>query len=314
MAAVALSAALDMWGLVELEKLAYAAVGAPFAAGLADAGGRAAERFRVVADRRRVDEDEKQKIEEVINEVVNAPLKRERPFSKLTSLENLPPPLVELSKALTRVKDEVEKDAAVVAALVLYKTLINNAKAYEEWAELYRWARGLVERQEFTVAAGDIKRLRGAQSRLEEVAEEVRRELNRVLVLYSQSNFYKERPDLLHKLKQLLEVDIEKAEGLAEARHGELSKYSDANMGPRSTRLFSPWREAGYTDTSPRCLWARGLWRMLCCRRQEAPTKRLGTSPEDVARLWNHLTQVGARGLWVSQAGRIEPPLCFCGS
>jgi hypothetical protein len=34
-------------------------------------------------------------------------------------------------------------------------------------------------------------------------------------VLYSQSGFYKERPDLLNKLKQLLEVDPGKAEELA---------------------------------------------------------------------------------------------------
>jgi hypothetical protein len=233
MAAVALSAALDMWGLVELEKLAYAAVGAPFFAGLAETGGKAAERFRVVADRRRVDENEKQKIEEIINEVINAPLKRERPFSKLTSLENLPPPLVELSKALTRVKDEVEKDAAVVATLVLYKTLINNAKAYEEWAELYRWARGLVERQEFTVAAGDIERLRGAHRRLEEAAEEVRRKLNGVLVLCSQSGFYKEKPNLLDKLKQPLEVDLGEAEELAKARVNELYELGGVNMGTK---------------------------------------------------------------------------------
>ena len=179
--AVALSAALNIWGLVEMEKLAHAAFGAPFVAGLADAGGKAAERFGAVVERWRVDENEKkQKIEEVINEVVNAPQKRERPFSKLTSLENLPKPLVELRKALTRVKDEAEKDAAVVATLVLYKTLINNAEAYGEWAEVYKWARGLVERQEFTVTAGDIERLREAQKRLEEAAEDVRRELNRV--------------------------------------------------------------------------------------------------------------------------------------
>jgi len=169
--AVALSAALNMWGFVELEKLAYAAVGAPFVAGLANAGGRAAERFKTLAERWKVDESEKKMIEGVIKEIINAPLKRERPFSKLTGLKNLPEPLVELRKALTRVENEVEKDAAVVAALVLYKTLVKNAEAYGEWAELYRWARGLVERQEFTVAAGDIKRLRGSQMRLEEVAE-----------------------------------------------------------------------------------------------------------------------------------------------
>ena len=169
----------------------------------------------------------------VINEIINAPLNGERLFSKLTSLENLPKPLVELRKALTRVKDEVEKDAAVVAALVLYKTLINNAKAYGEWAELYKWARSLVGRGEFTVAAGDIERLRGSHRRLEEVAEEVRRELNRLLVLYSQSDFYKEKPNLLNKLKQPLEVNLGEAEELAEARSDELSEFVGVNMGTR---------------------------------------------------------------------------------
>jgi hypothetical protein len=230
---VALSAALNMWGLVELEKLAYAA-SAPFVAGLADAGGRAAERFSAVADRWRVDDNEKkQKIEEVINEVVNAPLKGERPFSKLTSLENLPPPLVKLKEAL-EYKDEVVKDAAVVAALVLYKTLINNAGVYREWAELYRWARGLVDEQEFTVAAGKIRELREAQRRLEGVAGRVLEELNRVLVLYSQSDFYKERPDLLNKLKQLLEVNLGEAEELAEARRNELYELGGINMGTKA--------------------------------------------------------------------------------
>jgi hypothetical protein len=155
--AIALSAALDIWGLIELDKLAYAASAAPFFAGLAETGGKAAERFRVVADRWRVDENEKQKIEEIINEVINAPQKGERPFSKLTRVENLPPPLAGMEMALGHIKDEVVKDAAVVAALVLYKTLINNAEAYREWAGWYKWARGLVEKQEFTVAAGKIR-------------------------------------------------------------------------------------------------------------------------------------------------------------
>jgi hypothetical protein len=232
---VALSAALNLWGLVELEKLAYAASAAPFVAGLADTGGRAAERFRAVAERWRVDDNEKkQKIEEIINEVVNAPQKRERPFSKLTSLKNLPKPLAELRKALKRALDkakidEVEKDAAVVAVLVLYKTLVKNAEAYGEWAGWYKWARGLVEKQEFTVSAGDIKRLRGAHRRLEEAAEEVRRELNAVLTLYALHSH-----DWYEKLRPHLEVDLGMAEELAEARRSELSKYSDANMGTKA--------------------------------------------------------------------------------
>jgi uncharacterized protein YkuJ len=218
-------------GLVELEKLAHAAVGAPFVAGLAETGGRAAERFRVVAEGY-----ERWKDEKVINEVINAPLKGERPYKtlrKLADSANLPPPLAKLKEALEHVQDEVVQDAAVVAALVLYKTLVENAGVYREWAELYRWARSLVEKQEFTVAAGDIKRLRGAQSRLEEVAEEVLEELNGVLVLYSQSGFYKERPNLLNKLKQLLEVDVEKAEELAKARSDELSKFGGVNVGTK---------------------------------------------------------------------------------
>ena len=57
--AVALSVALNLWGLVEMEKLAYAAMGAPLVAGLADTGGRAAERFKTLAERWKVDENEK---------------------------------------------------------------------------------------------------------------------------------------------------------------------------------------------------------------------------------------------------------------
>jgi hypothetical protein len=225
---IALFAALNLWGMIELEKLAYAASAAPFFPGRTKTGEKAAEWFKTLAERY-----ERWINANVVDEILKAPLNGEMLFSKLTSLENLPKPLVELRKVLMNVQDKVVQDAAVVAALVLYKTLVKNAGAYREWAELYRWARGLVGREEFTVAAGDIERLRGAQKRLEEVAEEVIEELNRMLVLYSQSDFYKERPDLLNKLKQLLEVDLGEAEELAKARSDELSGYGGANMGTK---------------------------------------------------------------------------------
>ena len=237
--AIALSAALNLWGMIELEKLAHAAVGAPLFAGLAETGGRAAERFGVVAERWKVDENEKQKIEEILN----APQKGERPYETLRKLSesgNLPPPLAKVKEAL-EYQDEVVQDAAVVAALALYKTLIDNAEAYGEWAELYKWARSLVEKQEFTVAVDKIRGLREVHRSLEEVAEEVWSELYSVLALYSQSDFYKERPDLLNKLKQLLEVNLGEAEELAEARVKELSNYSDANMG---TKAYAALRSA----------------------------------------------------------------------
>jgi hypothetical protein len=221
---IALSVALDMWGLVEMEKLAYAASAPPFFAGLAETGGRAAERFRAVAEGY-----ERWKDEKVINEVINAPLNRERPFLRLARSPNLPPPLAKLKEALEHVQDEVVQDAAVVAALVLYKTLVRNAGAYREWAEVYRWARGLAEEREFAVKADEMKRLREAHRRLEEVAEEVQRELNDVLALYNSHS-----RDMYEKLKPHLEVDFGLAEELAEARHGELSRYSNANMGTKA--------------------------------------------------------------------------------
>ncbi|MEM4652013.1 MAG: PaRep2b protein, partial [Pyrobaculum sp.] len=52
--------------------------------------------------------------------------------------------------------------------------------------------------------------------------------------LYLQSDFYKERPDLLDKLKQLLEVDLGEAEELAEARVNELYELGGVNMGTKA--------------------------------------------------------------------------------
>ncbi|MDT7870456.1 MAG: hypothetical protein RQ839_09805, partial [Thermoproteus sp.] len=224
---IALSAAMDLWGLIELGRLAYAVAGAPLFAGLAETGERAAERFEALAERYmkwRIDEG-------TIDEVLKAPQRGERPYVALLRLAgsaNPPRPLAELRRALARTRDEAERDAAVVAALALYKALIRNAEAYKDWAELYRWARGLAGRQEFTVKAEEVRRLRGAHKRLEEAAELARRELNGVLASYSQ------RRDVYERLRPLLEVDLKRAEGLAEARGDELSKFGGANMGTKA--------------------------------------------------------------------------------
>ncbi len=137
---IALSAALNMWGMIELEKLAYAA-SAPFVAGLADAGGRAAERFRVVADRY-----EKWKMDErLIDGVLKAPLSGERPykaFLKLAESGNLPKPLVELREALKDVKDETLADELVREAIA--RGWVDVKKA-ESWLEKLERGRVLME-------------------------------------------------------------------------------------------------------------------------------------------------------------------------
>ncbi len=106
---VALSAALNMCGLVELEKLAHAAMGmTPFFPGRTKTSGKAAERFRSLAERY-----EKWKIDEdAIDRVLKAPLRGERPYTaflKLSKSTNLPKPLAELRKALARVEGEAER-------------------------------------------------------------------------------------------------------------------------------------------------------------------------------------------------------------
>ncbi len=224
---VAASAAMSLWGLIELHRLAYAVAGAPLFVGLAETGERAAERFRALAERCmrwRMDE-------RTIDEVLKAPLRGERPYAELlrpAGSGSLPRPLAELGKALDKVEDEDEKDAAVVATLVLYRALVKNAEAYKEWAGWYGWARDRVKEREFAVAAEEVRRLRGAQKRLEEAAELARRELSGVLASYSQ------RRDVYERLRPHLEVDEEKAEGLAEARRGELSEFGGASMGTKA--------------------------------------------------------------------------------
>ncbi len=75
--AVALSVALNLWGLVEMDKLAHAAVGVPpFMAGLADVGEKTAERFKTLGERY-----ERWKMDEqLIDGVLKAPLRGERPY------------------------------------------------------------------------------------------------------------------------------------------------------------------------------------------------------------------------------------------
>ncbi len=130
-----------MWGMIELEKPAHAAVGAPFVAGLADAGGRVAERFKTLAERY-----EKWKIDErLIDGVLKAPLSGERPyeaFLKLSESANLPKPLVELREALKDVKDETLADELVREAIA--RDWVDVKKA-ESWLEKLERGRVLME-------------------------------------------------------------------------------------------------------------------------------------------------------------------------
>jgi hypothetical protein len=302
---VALSAALNLWGLAELEKLAHAAMGAsPFFPGRTKTGEKVAEWFKTLAERY-----EGWINANVVDEILKAPLNGERPFSKLTRLKNLPKPLVELRRALINVKGEVEKDAVVVAALVLYKTLINNAEAYREWAGWYGWARGLVGGKEFTVATEEVKRLREAQRRLEGVAGRVLEELNRVLVLYSQSGFYKETD--IKKLKSLLEVNLGEAEELAKARSKELSKYSDANMGTKAYAALLSLTRGGIYGHTAMLLMGEGALADIVLSTPATTHRKAGNIAKmrgDTVEPSYSRRKAKAGGIAGRRGGAVEPP------
>jgi hypothetical protein len=146
------------------------------------------------------------------------------------------------------------------------------------------------------------------------VAEEVRRELNAVLRLYSRSGFYKERPDLLNKLKQLLEVNSSEAEELAEARSKELSNYSDANMGTKVYAALLSIARGGIYGHAAMLLMMEGALADVVLLTPTSAHDKADRIAKHAARLWIRLTQAGVGGLWVSPAGRIGPPLRFCGT
>jgi hypothetical protein len=96
----------------------------------------------------------------------------------------------------------------VVAALVLYKTLDQQRRGLMGSGLSCINGQGVwSRRQEFIVTADKIRELREAHRRLEEVAEEVRRELNDVLVLYASHS-----RDLHERLRPYLEVDFKLGE------------------------------------------------------------------------------------------------------
>jgi hypothetical protein len=73
---------VELWGLWSWRSWRMPPWAAPFFAGLAETGGKAAERFKTLGERYerwRVDE-------KVINEVINAPLRGERPYEALLKL------------------------------------------------------------------------------------------------------------------------------------------------------------------------------------------------------------------------------------
>jgi hypothetical protein len=231
---MALSAALNMWGLVELEKLAYAASLAPFVA----AGVKEYSREEAFNILKRASDPYK-KFKEIAKLANAGRIKLAEPWESLRLLI-MPRPSEERelmhSKAY-RELDERKRKALFYAVLAL-----------EEAFGVYRSAlRKYVEEREKAVQRGEMgegpfKRVVYVADlgRLRQLAEEESKAFEDALrILRERLNEYAVK----YGLRNLLDVNEDVARRLAEAKQAEFPEFSGVNFGVKAYAALIAYRE-----------------------------------------------------------------------
>jgi hypothetical protein len=232
---VALSAALNLWGLIEMEKLAYAASLTPFVA----AGVKEYSREEVFNMLMKAS-DPYEEFREKIAKAANAGrIKLAEPWESLRVLilpkESEESRLIH-SKAY-RELDERKKKGLFYAALALEEAFGVYRSALGEYAEgLKKTVRrvevgeGLFKREVYVADLGQIKQLAEEEGKaFENALSALRERLNEYAVKYG--------------LRDLLDVEEEAARRLAEATASELSEFNDVNFGVKAYAALIAYRE-----------------------------------------------------------------------
>jgi len=232
---VALSAALNLWGLIEMEKLAYAASLTPFvAAGVKEYSRE--EVFNMLMKASDPYEDFREKIAKAANA---GRIKLAEPWESLRVLilpkESEESRLIH-SKAY-RELDERKKKGLFYAALALEEAFGVYRSALGEYAEgLKKTVRrvevgeGLFKREVCVADLGQIKQLAEEEGKaFENALSALRERLNEYAVKYG--------------LRDLLDVEEEAARRLAEATASELSEFNDVNFGVKAYAALIAYRE-----------------------------------------------------------------------
>jgi len=236
---VALSAALNMWSLIELEKLAYAASLTPFIpAGVREHPRE--EAFKVLREA----PDPYEKFREVAKAANAGNVKLAEPWESLRLLI-MPKPSEE--RRLMRGRgvglyskyreDESYRRALFYATLALEEAFGVYRIVLREVAEVREKA---VKREE--VGEGPFKRVRYMPElgRLTQLAEEESKAFENALkILRERLNEYAVR----HGLRDLLGVDEDVARRLAEAKAPELSDFGGVNFGVKALAALMAYRE-----------------------------------------------------------------------
>jgi len=236
---VALSAALNMWGLVELEKLAYAASLAPFIpAGVREHPRE--EAFKVLREA----PDSYEKFKEIAKAAI---AKNEKLAEPWESLRLLIMPKPSEGRRLMRGggaelyskyrEDENYGCALFYATLALEEAFAVYRSALREYMEVLGKA---VEKRE--LGEGPFKRVAYVADlgRLRQLAEKEEAAFEDALkVLRERLNEYAVK----YGLGDLLNVVEGKARELAEAKAHELSDYNDVNFGVKALAALIAYRE-----------------------------------------------------------------------
>jgi hypothetical protein len=236
---VALSAALNLWGLIELEKLAYAASLTTFIPAGVEKYSRE-EAFKIL----RETPDPYEKFREVAKEANAGRLKLAEPWESLRMLI-APKPSEERELMIGRGaeqyseyrKDEKMKKGLFYAVLALEEAFGVYRSALRKYAE----ERGkAVEKRE--VGEGPFKKAVYMLDvgRLIQLAEEESKAFGDALkVLRERLNEYAVK----YGLRDLLDVDEDMARRLAEAKQPELSKFNDVSFGVKAYAALIAYRE-----------------------------------------------------------------------
>jgi hypothetical protein len=228
---IALSAALNIWGLVELDKLAYAASLTPFVpAGVKEHPRE--EVFNILKN----DPDPYERFKEIAEAAIAKNEKLAEPWESLRML--IMPKSEEkrlmMSKAY-RELDEGKKKALFYAVLALEEAFGVYRSALREYAAKKAVQRVEVGEEPFkkVMYVADLRLLK-------QLAEEEGKAFENALrILRERLNEYAVK----YGLRDLLDVNEDVARGLVEAKQAELSEFSGVNFGVKALAALIAYRE-----------------------------------------------------------------------
>jgi hypothetical protein len=232
--AVALSVALNLWGLVEMEKLAYAASLTPFI----PAGVREHPREEVFKILREAP-DPYERFKDIAKAAIDKNEKLAEPWESLRVLimpKRSEEKRLMMGKAYGKL-DERKKKALFYAALALeeafgiYRSALKDVAGEREKAvEKREMGEGPFKKAVYMLDVGRLTQLAEEESKAFEDALRVLRErLNEYAVK--------------HSLRDLLDVNESKARELSNAERKELSEFNDVNFGVKSLAALIAYRE-----------------------------------------------------------------------